>query len=103
MEDLLRANKWNVLRKVKVKAPAIKDRQNAVRREIKNAKGEINLYVNPQRCRYTDKGLSTVQLKKGSTFQEEDSDYQHITTAIGYFIDFERPIVQNTFSVSQRK
>jgi hypothetical protein len=36
--------------------------------------------------------LATVQHKEGSTFQEDDSNkYQHITTAIGYFIDWHWP------------
>ena len=100
MESILRSNGWNFVRKVKAAAPAIKDRQNSVRAMIKNAKGERRLYVNPNRCKYIDKGLSTVQLKKGSTFQEEDSDFQHITTAIGYFIDYDFGINKNSFTVS---
>lgn len=92
MEDLLRSSGWTVARRVKSAAPAIKDRQNAVRAKVRNAAGEISLYVNPAKCRYLDKGMSTVQLKKGSTFQEADSEFQHITTAVGYFIDYEWPI-----------
>lgn len=92
MEQVLRANGWNVERRVKSAAPAIKDRQNAVRAKIRNAAGETSLYVNPERAKYMHKGLATVQIKKGSTFLEEDSEYQHITTAIGYCIDYEWPI-----------
>jgi hypothetical protein len=92
MEQVLRANNWVVERKVKNAAPAIKDRQNAVRAKIRNAKGEVSLLVNPKLAPYAHKGLATVQIKKGSTFLEEDSDYQHITTAIGYCIDYEWPI-----------
>lgn len=92
MEQVLRANNWTVERKVKPAAPAIKDRQNAVRAKIRNAKGEVSLYVNPKLAPYAHKGLATVQIKKGSTFLEEDSDYQHITTAIGYCVDYEWPI-----------
>ena len=36
-----------------------------------------------------------MQLKDGSTFQEEDSDVQHITTAIGYMIDFEYGVARH--------
>ena len=92
MEQVLRANNWTVERKVKLAAPSIKDRQNAVRAKICNAKGEVSLYVNPKLAPYMHKGLSTVQIKKGSTFLEEPSDYQHITTAVGYCIDYEWPI-----------
>lgn len=94
MEDYLRSNGWRFTRKVARKHPAIKDRQNTVRRFIKNAAGDISLFVNAQNAPYTHKGLSTVQLKKGSTFQEEESEYQHITTAVGYMIAYENPVVK---------
>lgn len=89
---MLKSNGWKFSRNVKKAAPAIKDRQNAVRAKIMNANGERSLYVNPAKAPYTDRGLATVQLKKGSTFIEEDSEVQHITTAIGYMIDFIWPI-----------
>lgn len=92
MENVLKSNGWKFSRNVKKAAPAIKDRQNAVRAKIMNANGERSLYVNPAKAPYTDRGLATVQLKKGSTFIEEDSEVQHITTAIGYMIDFIWPI-----------
>jgi hypothetical protein len=98
IEDTLRENGWVFKRKVKPAAPAIRDRQNAVRAKIKNTKGEISLYVNPAKAIYADKGLSTVQAKKGSTFQEKETEYQHITTGIGYYIDFEFPINRSTIS-----
>lgn len=92
MEQVLRSNGWTVTRKVKAAAPAIKDRQNAVRAKIRNASEETSLFVNPERAKYAHKGLATVQIKQGSTFIEVDSEYQHITTAIGYCIDYEWPI-----------
>ena len=88
IEDVLRQNGWKFTRRVKKSAPAIKDRQNAVRAKICNAMGERSLFVNPSKALYCDKGLSTVQTKKGSTFQEDDKNkYQHITTAIGYMVE----------------
>jgi hypothetical protein len=92
MEAVLRANSWKVERRVKAAAPAIKDRQNAVRAKICNAAGQVSLFVNPSRAPYVHKGLATVQIKPGSTFLEEDSEYQHITTAVGYCVDYEWPI-----------
>jgi hypothetical protein len=92
MEQVLRANNWQVERRVKSAAPAIKDRQNSVRAKIRNAAGETSLFVNIEKAKYAHKGLATVQIKKGSTFLEEDSDYQHITTAIGYCVDHEWPL-----------
>lgn len=93
MERVLRRAGWTVERRVKDANPSIKDSQNAVRAKICNALGERSLFINPQLAPYAHEGLSTVQVKKGSTFLEDDTnDYQHITTAIRYFIDYEYPI-----------
>lgn len=92
IEKVLRDHGWNVRRKVKAAAPAIVDRQNAVRARIKSADGAVRLFVHPTRAKYCHKGLGTVQFKKGSAFQEDDkNEYQHITTAIGYMVDVEWP------------
>lgn len=95
IEGVLRANGWAFTRKVKPAHPAIKDRQNAVRAKIKTADGEVSLYVNPHTAPWCDKGLSTVQLKEGSTFQEDQTNqYQHITTAIGYCVEAIWPVIK---------
>jgi hypothetical protein len=92
IEDVLRREHWQVERRVRAAHPAIKDRQNAVRAKILNAAGETSLFVNPLTATWCHKGLSTVQLQEGSTFQEDQkNDYQHITTAIGYFVDVHWP------------
>lgn len=92
MEQVLRQNNWKVERRVRPAAPAIKDRQNAVRAKIRNAAGEVSLFVNPTRAPYAHEGLATTQVKEGSTFLETMSDYQHITTAIGYCVHYEWPV-----------
>lgn len=92
IETVLKKHGWTFERRVKAKHPAIKDRQNAVRARIKNANDEIGLYVNSITAPWSHKGLSTVQVKEGSSFQEDQKNkYQHITTAIGYFIDWHWP------------
>ena len=106
IEDVLRSNGWEFSRLVDAKAPAIKDRQNAVRAKICNAAGQRSLFVNPATAPWSDKGLNVTQFKEGSAFQEEQKDnpYQHITTAIGYCIanlwpiGEDAPIVQPTFA-----
>jgi hypothetical protein len=92
IEKVLRDNGWTYTRRVKPSTRSIKDGQNAVRAKIKNAKGEVFLFVNTITAPYTHKSLATGTLKQGSTFLEEDSDYQHIGTAIRYFVDYEYPI-----------
>lgn len=92
IEGVLKEHGWRYTRKVKPAHPAIKDRQNAVRTKILTAAGETSLYVNPVTAEWCHKGLATVQLKEGSTFQEDQTNqYQHITTAIGYCVDVEWP------------
>lgn len=92
MEAVLRQNGWQVERQIRTAAPAIKDRQNAVRAKIQNAHNQVSLYLNITNAPYCHKGLATVQTKKGSTFLEQDGEYQHITTAIGYCIERIWPI-----------
>lgn len=100
IEGVLRNNGWEYTRKVRPSTRSIKDGQNAVRAKIANAMGDVSLFVNPKTAPYTHKSLSTGQLKKGSTFLEEDGEYQHIGTAIRYMVDYDFPI--NNQSVQQR-
>lgn len=96
IEDVLSANGWTYERRVKQAHPAIKDRQNAVRAKIKTADGKVSLFVNPVTAPWSHKGLATVQLQEGSAFQEDQKNqYQHITTAIGYFVDYLYPVSNN--------
>lgn len=93
IEDVLKASGWTYERRVKKAHPAIKDRQNSVRAKIKTADGTISLFVNPKTAPWSHKGLATVQLQIGSAFQEDQKNqYQHITTAIGYCIDYLYPV-----------
>jgi len=102
IEAVLTTHNWKFTRKVKNKAPAIKDRQNAVRAKIKNAAGEVSLFVHPTKAPYSHKGLATTQLKEGSSFLEDDRDkYQHITTAIGYMIDYEWSVANQGIKTSK--
>lgn len=94
IERILRKEGFRVQMKAAISNPPIKAGQNSLRAKICNAKDERSFFVNPHKCRYVDKGLSTVQLKKGSSFQEEDSEYQHVTTALRYFTHSEFPIKQ---------
>ncbi|WKN20824.1 terminase large subunit domain-containing protein [Azotobacter vinelandii] len=102
IEGVLRAHGWKFTRKVKPAHPAIKDRQNAVRAKICTADGHRSLFVNPATAPWCDKGLATVQLQEGSTFQEDQKNkYQHITTAIGYCVDVVWPVIKPAIPVTQ--
>ena len=90
IEGVLRDNGWQYTRRIRNSHPAIKDRQNCVRAKIKTASGDVSLFVNIKKAPWCHKGLATVQLQKGSTFQEDQKNqYQHITTAIGYMVEYE--------------
>lgn len=100
IEAVLRSNGWTFTRKVKPSTESIKDGQNAVRAKIRNAADEVSMFVNPKTAPWTHKALATVQLKQvkqgsssGSTFQEQESEYQHIGTAVRYFVDYEFPVL----------
>jgi hypothetical protein len=100
MEAVLRSNGWTVSRRVKSAHPAIRDRQNAVRAKILNANGERCLFVNPRTAEWCHKGLATVQTLDGSAYQEDQKNqYQHITTAIGYMVDYEFPINETATTI----
>lgn len=100
IEGVLRSHGWKFERKVKMSTRSIKDGQNAVRAKIRNAKGEVSFFVNPVTAKFVHEAMGRVQLKKGSTFLEDDSDEkQHITTAIRYMIDFECPVLGGGASV----
>lgn len=93
IEKYLTSQGWRFTRKVKPSTRSIKDGQNAVRAKIRNAAGDVYLFVNLTTAPYTHKSLATGQLKEGSTFIEDDtSEYQHIGTAVRYFIDYEWPV-----------
>lgn len=93
IEDVLKESGWKYTRRVKPAAPAIKDRQNAVRAKIKTASGDTSLFVNSKTAPWSHKGLQTVQLMKGSAYQEDQKNqYQHITTAIGYMVETVWPV-----------
>jgi hypothetical protein len=92
IERILLQNNWTYTRKIRPSTRSIKDGQNAVRAKIANAAGERSLFVNPATAPYIHKALSTGQLKQGSTFLEEDNEYQHIGTAIRYMVDYDFPV-----------
>ena len=92
IENTLRECGWEVSRKVKLAAPAIRDRQNALRSKILSAEGTRTFFVNPRTAPWCNDAMVKVQIKIGSSFQEQETDHQHVTTAIGYMVDYEWPI-----------
>ena len=78
--------------------PPIRNRHNAVNALLKNASGDVRLRIHP-RCRTLIKGLETVKLRSGAQYLEEETRDQHVTTALGYLVHEEFPIISNAMSV----
>lgn len=66
--------------------PPIRDRHNKVNGQLCNGLGHVNISID-KRCETVNTGLKKTKLKSGGSYIEDDSkEYQHITTALGYYI-----------------
>ena len=66
--------------------PPIRKRHNLVNAACMNANGKASLFVYEE-AEEADKGLRLTKLLKNARYVEDDSyEFQHITTAIGYWI-----------------
>ncbi len=85
-------SQFDVKINVKSKAPAIKDRVNAVNGMLRNALGETHLYIDP-RCRALKRDLLNVKWKRdvsGNTtgqLEKSQPDLTHVSDALGYAIE----------------
>ena len=79
--------KYSIKKEIPRSNPPIRTRQNNVNSYCLNDLGNIRLYIYKDAA-VVDEGLRLTKLKKGSTYQEDDSDYfQHVVTAVGYYVD----------------
>ena len=93
IESILRNAGFTVDRRVFTSTRSIRDGQNSLRGRLLTASGERHLYVNPAKAPTIDRGFKTVQVKKGSTYQEdENNNSQHIISALRYYASYEYPI-----------
>lgn len=83
IEEVLRLHGWKFTRMIPKKAPLVKVRHNSVRTKILSASGDRTFFVNPKKAKVTHKGFLTGVYMPGSTFQEKETYYQHVTTAVG--------------------
>jgi len=88
-DDLQQMNNYGI--RVPLANPAVRDRINSVNARLKNAKGDVNYYVNPS-CRVTIKSFERTQYKEGTSDIDKTQDIEHITDAIGYYINIKYPI-----------
>jgi PBSX family phage terminase large subunit len=70
------------------KNPPIRRRHNRLNAAFLNELGEVGLYIYKE-AEDADEGFRLTKLKKGSGLIEDDSfAKQHVTTAIGYWVDY---------------
>lgn len=75
--------------------PPIRSRQNIVNSHCKNELGETRLFIYKDAPK-VDEGLKLTKVKKGSSYQEDDNnDYQHVVSAVGYYIHYYKKAVEN--------
>jgi hypothetical protein len=72
-------------------SPAVKDRINAVNRRLMDSSGRAGLYVS-DRCREVIRSFEQTCYKPGSSVVDKSAGVEHMTDAIGYFIEYEYPI-----------
>jgi hypothetical protein len=95
IEKHLAEHGFTVRRRVPLANPSIKDGQNSLRAKVLNAAGERTFFINPDKAPTADRGMKTVQYKKGSvTLEDETNAAQHITTALRYFTNIHFPLIE---------
>lgn len=72
-------------------SPAIKDRVNAVNRKLMDSSGQAGLYIS-DKCRETIRSFEQTCHRPGSSAVDKSAGAEHMTDAIGYFIEYEYPI-----------
>ncbi len=69
---------------------------------ILSADGVRRWFIDPRKAPWCHKGVSTVCVKVGSSYIEDDKNqYQHITTAMGYMSYYENPIDDTIIDISE--
>ena len=82
--------------------PPVRKRHNDVNAACYNELGKVSFFVY-KKCKMLDKGMRLTALKKGANYVENDEfEYQHVTTAVGYCVVY-RKNLNNTVRASVQK
>lgn len=83
--------KYNIVPRVPTKNPAERDRINAVNGMMKNSKGIVRSYINPNRCKHYIRDLEQVSFKEGSTQIDKTKNLEltHASDGAGYMYEYE--------------
>jgi len=72
----------------------VRDRINAVNAKLKNANGQVGMYVD-YKGKNIIKSLERLIYKEGTNIVDKDHGFDHMSDAVGYLIDFLFPITVN--------
>lgn len=88
IQEFLRSKKAKFEMRVLKSNPLVKARHNSVNTMFENANNHRRLFI-CSNCIVTIKGLRLTRFKKGTEIEDDNNEYQHITTALGYMIYYE--------------
>lgn len=87
IREYFRARSAKVTYRIPSANPAVRERVNAVNAKLRNAAGELNLYIDPK-CRELIADFEQVSYLEDSTQIDKDKDRKrtHLSDALGYLI-----------------
>lgn len=71
----------------------VRDRINAVNSLLLNTNNKVRLWVDPK-CKILIKAMEKMSYKEGTNIPDLNNDYNHISDAIGYAIEFQYPVAR---------
>lgn len=80
--------------------PAVRDRINAVNAALLSADETVTLWIDPK-CRTVIECLEKQLYKEGTLIPDKDAGYDHMNDAIGYGIEYLRPVRKEREPVAQ--
>ena len=78
----------------------VRDRINAVNSLLLNADKQVRLLVDPK-CKMTIKAMEKMAYKEGTNIPDLHNDYNHISDAFGYAIEYQYPVSKNRLTTPQ--
>jgi hypothetical protein len=78
----------------------VRDRINAVNSLLLNADKQVRLLVDPK-CKMTVKAMEKMAYKEGTNVPDLNNDYNHISDALGYAIEYQYPVAKNRRATPQ--
>jgi len=78
----------------------VRDRINAVNSLLLNADKQVRLLVDPK-CKMTVKAMEKMAYKEGTNVPDLNNDYNHVSDALGYAIEYQYPVAKDRRATPQ--